>query len=353
MQDNVNGVLYNLAAGQWAKILEQDLKQRKISTVGHLAALDINTVGQLRGVKPPKQQTVKLALTQYHNKIKNQEPTFRKGTPVQEETSQEEEERIKAEFFSRPSPSPTDLVSDSEIVTETEEVEKEKVEDGSKEETSEELSSIVEDKADKAEDHESEPTEVVENEKNDNAEADPVDPNVVEETSSEEEPKITEEAVTMIPETESIEEESTKEDTVSPDPEEIQSSAPDESTNVKKEVSSEAAIETEQPMETDETSEKEKETRVAEACPTVAEEENKGSEDEATAVEDIVEDSDNITSSPDLSDIMAVLTSDLDLHNQTNDQLHTLYRHLSDHSRQVETMKESVAQVLFGRLDKN
>merc|ERR1712211_113333 len=105
--------------------------------------------------------------------------------------------------------------------------------------------------------------------------------------------------------------------------------------------------------ETDETSEKEEETRVAEACPTVAEEENKGSEDEATGVEDIVEDSDNINPSPDLSDIMAMLTSDLDLHNQTNDQLHTLYRHLSHHSRQVETMKESVAQVLFGRLDKN
>lgn len=157
----------------------------------------------------------------------------------------------------------------------------------------------------------------------------------------------------MIPETEPIEEKSTKEDAISSDPEEIQSSAPDESTNVNKEVSSEAAIETEPPMETDETSEKEEETRVAEACPTVAEEENKGSEDEATGVEDIVEDSDNINPSPDLSDIMAMLTSDLDLHNQTNDQLHTLYRHLSHHSRQVETMKESVAQVLFGRLDKN
>ena len=78
-------------------------------------------MGQLRGVKPPKQQTVKLALAAYHNKIKKEENTFRKGTPVQEETSQEEEERIKEEFFSRPSPSPTDMAVDLDTASESKE----------------------------------------------------------------------------------------------------------------------------------------------------------------------------------------------------------------------------------------
>ena len=52
---------------------------------------------------------MKAALASYHNKVKKELGNlFMKRTPVQEETSQEEEERIKAEFFSRLSPSPTD-----------------------------------------------------------------------------------------------------------------------------------------------------------------------------------------------------------------------------------------------------
>ena len=35
-------------------------------------------------------------MTSYHNKNKKEETSFREGTPVQEETSQEGEERIKA-----------------------------------------------------------------------------------------------------------------------------------------------------------------------------------------------------------------------------------------------------------------
>ena len=53
---------------------------------------------------------MKAALASYHNKVKKELGNlFMKRTPVQEETSQEEEERIKAEFFSRLSPSPTDV----------------------------------------------------------------------------------------------------------------------------------------------------------------------------------------------------------------------------------------------------
>ena len=78
----------------------------------------------MRGVKPPKVQTVKAALASYHNKVKKEpENLFRKGTPVQEETSQEEEERIKAEFFSRPSPSPTDMADLDNIAEDAEEEE--------------------------------------------------------------------------------------------------------------------------------------------------------------------------------------------------------------------------------------
>ena len=53
---------------------------------------------------------MKAALASYHNKVKKELGNlFMKRTPVQEETSQEEEERIKAEFSSRLSPSPTDV----------------------------------------------------------------------------------------------------------------------------------------------------------------------------------------------------------------------------------------------------
>merc|ERR1719474_1585041 len=119
--DNISSVLHNLATGQWARFLEQDLKKNDINTIGQLAGLDAKTVGQLRGVKPPKIQTVKQALAAYHNKVKKEENTFRRGTPVLEETSQEEEERIKAEFFSRPSPSPTDM-TDVDAVQEDKEI---------------------------------------------------------------------------------------------------------------------------------------------------------------------------------------------------------------------------------------
>ena len=60
----------------------------------------------------------------YHNKVKKELGNlFMKRTPVQEETSQEEEERIKAEFSSRPSPTPTDIADLDNIAEDAEEEE--------------------------------------------------------------------------------------------------------------------------------------------------------------------------------------------------------------------------------------
>ena len=120
-QDNISSVLHKLAPGQWYKNLEQDLKKNNITTIGQLANLDVKTVVQLK-VKPPKVQTVKIVLAAYHNKIKKEENTFRKGTPVQEETSQEEEERIKEALFSNPTPSPDkDMLGDHDTDSEVSE----------------------------------------------------------------------------------------------------------------------------------------------------------------------------------------------------------------------------------------
>lgn len=59
---------------------------------------------KIKGIKPPKQQTVKSVLSQYYARLRREENVLRKGSPVQEETSQEEED-----IFSRPSPSATDI----------------------------------------------------------------------------------------------------------------------------------------------------------------------------------------------------------------------------------------------------
>ena len=67
---------------------------------------------------------MKAALASCHNKLKKELGNlFRKWTPVQEETSQEEEERIKAEFSSRPSPTPTDIADLDNIAEDAEEEE--------------------------------------------------------------------------------------------------------------------------------------------------------------------------------------------------------------------------------------
>jgi len=107
--ENISTIIHNLATGTWAKVLEADLKQNKIMVIGELARMDSSQVRALRGVKPPKDVTVKNALKAYWTKVKKEEGVVRMRAPVEEETTQEEEEEIKAALFARPSPSPTDM----------------------------------------------------------------------------------------------------------------------------------------------------------------------------------------------------------------------------------------------------
>ena len=109
--ENIATILHNLATGTWAKVLEADLKQNDITTIGQLAKMDSSQIKALRGVKPDKEVTVKNALKTFWGKIKRDDgvQSIRVRAPVEEETTQEEEDEIKAALFSRPSPSPTDL----------------------------------------------------------------------------------------------------------------------------------------------------------------------------------------------------------------------------------------------------
>jgi len=107
--ENISTILHNLAKGTWAKVLEAELKQNKITTVGQLARMTASQVRTLRGVKPDKEVTVKSVLKEVWSKVKKDEGVVRIRAPVEEETTQEEEEEIKAALFARPSPSPTDM----------------------------------------------------------------------------------------------------------------------------------------------------------------------------------------------------------------------------------------------------
>jgi len=124
--ENISTILHNLAAGTWAKVLEADLKQNQILTVGQLASMDSSQVRTLRGIKPDKEFTVKNALKIFWNKVKKEEGVVRMRAPVEEETTQEEEEEIKAALFARPSPSPTDMGDfegvDNDIETEEDDI---------------------------------------------------------------------------------------------------------------------------------------------------------------------------------------------------------------------------------------
>jgi hypothetical protein len=107
--ESISTIIHNLANGTWAKVLEADLKQHKVITVGQLARMNSIQVRALRGVKPDKEVTVKNVLKGLWSKVKKDEGVVRIRAPVEEETTQEEEEEIKAALFSRPSPSPTDM----------------------------------------------------------------------------------------------------------------------------------------------------------------------------------------------------------------------------------------------------
>ena len=360
MQDNISSVLHNLAPGQWAKILEQDFKQNKITTIGQLANLDAKTVGKLKGVKPPKQQTVKLALTAYHNKIKKEENTFRKGTPVQEETSQEEEERIKEEFFSRPSPSPTDMAVDLDSASEAKEkmsnnitenvtgdiiVEKEK-EDSTleKEESVTTLSSTKE---------ESKTVVVVEEEnlsKETSGEDEPMGKTaeqgnaILAEESPEDNDQIPadEGAVKFIPETQSMSPAVESSEASS----ELKISDENASELVKPTMINDDEADEGQNMETNEGSD---DTEQGKEAATNRDDENK--EEEAQEQSSDITDNEEEKKELDLTNIMAVMNNtDLDLSSLPTWTLVELYGKFSFHQREVDQFKENLSKIIFGRI---
>jgi len=137
--ESISTIVHNLAKGTWAKVLEAELKQQKIITVGQLARMNSSEVRALRGVKPDKEVTVKNVLKGFWNKVKKDEGVVRIRAPVEEETTPEEEEEIKAVLFARPSPSPTDMGDiDNAMREEEEAVEKNEDEKNEEDEVKEE-----------------------------------------------------------------------------------------------------------------------------------------------------------------------------------------------------------------------
>jgi len=132
--ENISTIVHNLAKGTWAKVLEAELKQQKIVTVGQLARMNSSEVRALRGVKPDKEVTVKNVLKGLWSKVKKDEGVIRIRAPVEEETTPEEEEEIKAVLFARPSPSPTDMGDIDNAMREEEEGVEENEEEELKEE---------------------------------------------------------------------------------------------------------------------------------------------------------------------------------------------------------------------------
>merc|ERR1712013_737905 len=99
-QEPISSISHRLATGPWAKVLEEDLKKGGTTKIGQLASMTCAQVKQLRGLKPPKEVTVR-------NTLRGIQSRLRMKAPVVEATiSTEEEDKIKDELFSRPSPTP-------------------------------------------------------------------------------------------------------------------------------------------------------------------------------------------------------------------------------------------------------
>jgi len=112
-QEPITSISHQLATGPWGKVLEADLKSHNITKICQLASMDCGQVRLLRGIKPPKEVTVRNALKGLHSRLKKEtvqpEATVRVRAPVVEAAAtQEEEEEIKAALFARPSPTPTE-----------------------------------------------------------------------------------------------------------------------------------------------------------------------------------------------------------------------------------------------------
>ena len=318
-------------------------------------------MGQLKGVKPPKQQTVKLALAAYHNKIKKEENTFRKGTPVQEETSQEEEERIKEEFFSRPSPSPTDMAVDLDSASEA----KEKISNNTTENVPGD--SIVEKEKEDSALEKEESVTTLSNAKEESKTAVTVEKeNLAQETSGKDEPmiKTTEQGNAILAEESPEDNDQTpaEETTVKFIPETqsmspaVESSEASTEHNNHDENASELVKPTmindddeaveEQNMETDEGCD---DTEQGKEAATNRDEESK--EEEAKEQSCDIIDEEEEKKELDLTNIMAVMNNtELDLSSLPTWTLVELYGKFSFHQREVEQFKENISKIIFGRI---
>lgn len=316
-------------------------------------------MGQLRGVKPPKQQTVKLALAAYHNKIKKEENTFRKGTPVQEETSQEEEERIKEEFFSRPSPSPTDMAVDLDTASEAKE-----------KQTSINTETGPEDSAvEKEEEHSSVPEEKLVTSLSTSREENKTSEEVEEETVSQETPGENE---TMCRTTEQgniiLAEESPEDNNLTPQegtikfipetesliPEGGETSEASTGLQSCNEVASELVkppmVDDASEMETNEScngTEADDEGAAKTTDDKKEEEEEEAAQEQSSDLNEKEERKNDL----DLTNIMAVMSdSELDLSSLPTGTLVEMYERFSFHQREVNQFRENLSKIIFGRI---
>ena len=327
--DPITNIQHQLATGMGARCLDQELKKNEITTVGDLAGLDNKAVNNLRGVKPPKPQTVKMVLGVYYNKIKREENVVRKGTPVQEETSPEEEDRIKEDIFSRPSPSPTDMTADIDSSQDDSEEQKESKEIESQ---SEEVKTVP--------DTESVDVQAVEEVKT-VPETESVDVQAVED-------------VKTVPETESLNDNPKEEDV----PEKIE--CPD----MKEEsITKDSVGDSEDQMDgmevddggeqventPDSTSSVEDQPETQKPAEEIEENNEEKSEEESARNEETEKEPE---SPPilNVSDVMSVLASDIDPNSLSDTDIKTLITTLFDHSKKVEAMKENAVQILANRL---
>ena len=362
------------------------MKKNNITTIGQLANLDVKTVVQLK-VKPPKVQTVKIVLAAYHSKIKKEENTFRKGTPVQEETSQEEEERIKEALFSNPTPSPDkDMLGDQDTATEAKE---QKQIDHSEGDTKGDTEGDIEDdkegvtEADKEADTEVVTEEAAVDKEKDNSDVHQGEELVEEETTGKDETTRRantipaeataensaplESSVKFIPETESL---SPVKTNCSEASEELKNCDENEAGPVKptfiveemevgdRDVEAaetiEKSVETEQDEEAAKLVEDEKNEEEEQKEPSSDVNEKMGEKKEEAPVheEDKMKEASNQTpSAAPVTDIMAVLNdTELNLSVQSTKDLIELYERFSSHQKEVDQFKDNISKILFGRM---
>ena len=369
------------------------MKKNNITTIGQLANLDVKTVVQLK-VKPPKVQTVKIVLAAYHSKIKKEENTFRKGTPVQEETSQEEEERIKEALFSNPTPSPDkDMLGDQDTATEAKEQKQiDHSEGDTKGDTEGDIEAGTEGvtEADKEADTEVVTEEAAVDKEKDNSDVHQGEELVEEdklgqETTGKDEATRQantilaedtaensaplESSVKFIPETESL---SPVKTNCSEASEELKNCDENEAGPVKptfiveemevgdRDVEAAETIEKSVEMEQDEEAAKlvedEKNEEEEQKEPSSDVNEKMGEKKEEAPVHEEEEDKMKEASNPTpsaapVTDIMAVLNdTELNLSVQSTKDLIELYERFSSHQKEVDQFKDNISKILFGRM---